>query len=191
MSPIPLGILAAAGAGVADSFDLLETTSLTSSATSITFQNIDSYSANYKDLQIRYIAQSSRPGQGADVFKLRFNNDSGNNYTWHRLEGGGTGSSSSSSGVNNDHIRGGVFSVLETSNADNFGAGVIDLLDIFNNNKYKNANILSGFIGSTRSIRLNGGFWNSVAPVTEISLNIFGSSLSAKTTVSLYGIRAN
>ena len=57
--PIPLGILAVAGAGAGggNSFDLLETTVLSSAASTVSFTGLSGYT-QYKHLQFRYVART-------------------------------------------------------------------------------------------------------------------------------------
>ena len=57
MSPIPLGILAASGSGGAKAFDLLNTTILSSTATSVTF-DLSSFT-DYEYFQFRIVAKAN------------------------------------------------------------------------------------------------------------------------------------
>ena len=57
--PIPLGFFAAAGAVAGGSYDLLETTILSSNAASVTFSNLNNYAADYQHLQIRAVVKGS------------------------------------------------------------------------------------------------------------------------------------
>ena len=96
--PIPLGILAVAGAGAAGgggAFDLLETTVLGSDTASVTFSNLNTYSA-YKHLQIRLVARSTNASASRSV-RIQFNGDTASNYAYHYLLGDGSSVSSDAS----------------------------------------------------------------------------------------------
>ena len=183
--PIPLGILAVAGAGTAggaSSFDLLETTVLGSSASSVTFSNLDTYT-EYKHLQIRMSVLSS---SGFAVGYLRFNGvSSANNYAHHRLYGDGSNVVSTTGGTNDNKIE--LFYYSATANM--FSASVVDILDFSSSNKNTTVRELHYWDGNTsRQVTLWSGttlFTNAVT-----SIEISGSSnFAASSRFSLYGIK--
>jgi len=122
---IPLGILASAG-GASAAYELISTTVLGSSQSSVTFSGLGTSAANYKHLQIRYTGRSSQASN--ETFTLmRFNSDTSANYSWHYLLGNGTGVSSSSGVSDTSMALNSITTANSTTNA--FGAGVIDILD--------------------------------------------------------------
>jgi hypothetical protein len=187
--PIPLGILAVAGAGAAGgggSFDLLETTVLTTTAASITFSNLGNYSA-YKHLQLRMVARCNEPASVAVTTFLRFNSDSGSNYAWHRLVGtGSTVTSGSGTSANQINI---LNTTAVDADANSFGVSVTDILDFNNASKNTTTRNLGGYAGTPVTIRLESGFWNNTAAVTSLSLTPAAGSYIAGTRVSLYGYK--
>lgn len=187
MSLIPLGFWAASGGGgAAGAYDLLESTILTSSASSVTFSGLGAYS-DYKHLQIRGVARNESSTGGLN---LRFNNDTGSNYPFHRLYGYGgsvtSGFGGAGSGV--DMI---AFASTNASATNEFGAGVIDILDFASTDKYKTARVLSGReqTGTSDFITLTSGVWLSTSAITEVNLYLNAGSLQIGSRFSLYGIK--
>lgn len=184
--PIPLGILAAAGfrPSAAGSFDLLETTVLTGSQASVEFTNLTSkYASTYQHLQIRAVVQSQRTS--VDAFFVRYNGDSGTNYTFHRLSGNG---SSVSSGVGTGENRGYIGDVFGQNSTNQFAPAVIDILDPFETSKYTTGRSLSGY--TTGEIRLGSHLWLNTAALTSINLFTLNGNLSQYSRFSLYGLKA-
>ena len=187
--PIPLGILAVAGAGAAGgggAFDLLETTVLSTATGEITFTNLGAYSA-YKHLQIRLTVRGVN-GSTFPELRMKINNDStAANYAAHALRGYGSGvDSSATTGVAWMRIG----NAPKTTTTSAFGVSVIDILDFSSTNKNKTVRTLSGYTADGYDdIRLQSGLWASTSAVTEI--DIFSSSfdLAAGSRFSLYGIK--
>jgi hypothetical protein len=184
--PIPLGILAVAGAGgaAAGAYDLLETVAPTAD---FTFTGLDSYS-QYKHLQIRMMLRSTSAGDAIADMGIRFNNDTGANYFSHRLYGSGS-TVTSSFGISTTQLELSGVVVRTSATANAFTASVIDILDFNNASKNTTVRGLSGLSVSTdNSIRLFSGAWNNTAAVT--SINIRGSGgLATGCRVSLYGVK--
>ena len=189
MSFMLLGILnAQATGGGAGAFDLLETTTLTSSASSVTFSGLDAYS-DYKHLQIRMVAKSVYGG--GDVLSFNLNGDTGSNYAYHYLRG--TGSAVQS----NDGVSTSTPWIAtlpgSTADSDSFGAIVLDILDFSSANKNTTLRALSGSTSGSVQIGLYSGLWNNTNAVTSVSLfpNSFGftRNLVTGSRFSLYGVK--
>jgi hypothetical protein len=164
-------------------FDLLETTTLTSSASSVTFSGLDAYSG-YKHLQIRMVVQSNN---GATMW-MRINADSGTNYSTHYLSGQGS-SVSSSSFTGSDLIYitpGGAVSAAVNANA--FTANVMDILDFSSANKNTTIRSLFGNDINPR-ITFLSGLWNSTSAVTSLELSSYATGFSIGSRFSLYGVK--
>ena len=186
MSLIPLGFWAASGGGGgAGGFDLLETTTLTSSALSVTFSGLDAYS-DYKHLQIRMVGRGDRATSLADLW-LRFNSDSGSNYAWHVLYGSGSSVGSigypSQPKIQTGYVTGSTF----TSNG--FAGTVTDILDFSSTSKNTTIRSLTGMAGTNNQIRMFSGLWNSTSAVTSIQLLPEVDNLVAGSRFSLYGVK--
>jgi hypothetical protein len=188
--PIPLGILAVAGAGgaAASAYDLLETTLISTNTASVTFSSLGAYS-DYKHLQIRTTARTTRALQ-ADGMTIRLNSDSGSNYRAHRLQGNGTAVESSDSG-SVTFIRDLPQIAGDTATANIFGAMVIDILDFSNANKNTTTRALGGSHTVTfNAISLSSGLWNNTNAVTSITIApLTGPNFVAGSRFSLYGVK--
>jgi hypothetical protein len=191
--PIPLGIVAVAGAGGGagggGSFDLLETTLISSNTASVTFSNLNNYSA-YKHLQVRIAARSDRASSVANI-GIRFNSDSGSNYATHLLEGTGT---AVSTGARTGDSATGRFKIPgNTATANSFGASVIDILDFASSSKNTTTRHLAGMHETSASqyqIILSSGLWVNTAAVTSVFFyELNGNNFVSGSRFSLYGIK--
>lgn len=159
-------------------YDALATVTLSANTTSITFTGIP---GGYKHLQIRGIANSSSGSEDNQV--LRFNGDSGNNYSQHLLYG--NGSSAFSSGNPSSSIP--YPSLPGTSG--NFTASVIDILDYASTTKNKTVRILGGWeTNSTGRMSLTSGAWYNLSPITSIAFTC-GANLTQYSSFALYGVK--
>ena len=187
MSLILLGILnSQVSGGGAGAYDLLETQVLTSSASSVTFTGLGSYS-DYKHLQVRMVARNGATA-GADKWVyLTLNGDTGSNYASHRLQGNG------SSVFSNAYTsRANMVAALITSSASGtqgFGSALIHLLDFGNSSKNTTIRSLNGMADSANLIALYSGFWNNTNAVTSLTLAPEDNSFITGSRFSLYGIR--
>jgi len=189
MSFILLGILNAQVSGVAaePAYDLLETTILGSDTASVTFSSLNStYGSTYKHLQIRMSSAQTVGSNGAAI-NLRFNSDSGANYSYHGLFGSG-----STVGSYADTSQTTAFAGLSAGNGQPsgvFAASVCDLLDVFSTSKYKTTRALEGV--APGEIGLMSGNWRNTSAVTSITLLAdSGGDFKQDSRFSLYGIKA-
>lgn len=186
--PFGLGFFAAAGISAAGSFDLLETQVLGSNTASITFSSLSAYSS-YQHLQIRYTARSSNSGTASDGLWLRFNGDSGSNYSWHRLEGNGS-TVTSGAGTTQTWILMGV-APRSGNTANIFTGGVCDILDPFETTKNKTIRSLHGLTGTGNpGVFLGSGMRMNTEAVTSLTLlPDAGQNLVVGSRFSLYGLK--
>ena len=158
------------------------------SQSSISFTSIP---ATYTHLQIRAISKSNRtnPGEFQTTLTMRLNSDSGSNYAYHRLIGDGSAASSTGSGSAPYMYF--YFGSSSTSPANTFGAGVWDILDYTNTNKYKTVKYLSGIEDNTDGVaNVGSGLWMSSSAVTSISIGTDGGyNFTQYSHFALYGIK--
>jgi len=188
--PIPLGILAAAGARQAAgaTFQLLESTVLTGSQASVSFTNLATkYSATYEHLQVRFAARSDR-ADNVDFVQMTFNGDTATNYSLHYVRG--DGGSVSSLGLANQNFMWAGFLGTANHSANIFAPGVIDVLDAFSTSKNKTVRSLGGVNANESNIGLFSGLWINTNAVTSITLDNYGSNYVTGSRFSLYGIKA-
>jgi hypothetical protein len=187
--PIPLGVLAVAGAGAAGgggAFDLLETTVLGSDAASVTFSSLGSYSA-YKHLQIRMVSRCTRAATIADTF-VQVNGDTGNNYAYHRMLGSGSSVGEASS-INraNAFL---AYTSAANATANNFATTVFDILDFSSTSKTTTFRSLTGMVNTSGNlIGLFSGLWNNTAAVTSINIFPEAGNFLTGSRFSLYGYK--
>jgi hypothetical protein len=188
MTPLPLGILALAGAGGGGgAFDLLETTTLATSASSVTFSGLDTLAAGYKHLQIRAVTRANAP-LSIKAAQLNFNGDTASNYAFHYLRGNGS-SVSVDSNPNRAFIRG-WFSTGSTSPTNIYTAAVLDILDFNNSSKFTTTRSLEGNAGGNNGIALWSGLWQSTAAITSIAITVDDAyDFIAGSRFSLIGVK--
>jgi hypothetical protein len=193
--PIPLGVLAVAGAGGAvagAAYELLETQVLGTAVASISFSNLDTnYGSTYQHLQIRATTRSTRAGEAASQLFVRINGDTGSNYSWHYMESRtATSNVGSDAGATQTDIFGS-WMPAATATANAFGAFILDLLDPFEANKNRVIRMLNG-AQTFNVISLGSGMRNNTATTTSITI---GDRLSANLAIgsrfSLYGMRSS
>jgi hypothetical protein len=193
--PIPLGVLAVAGAGGAGggaAYELLETQILTSNQNDIVFSNLNtSYGSAYQHLQLRISSNRTNTG-GVTYLYLRVNSDTtAANYRTHELYGNGTNVISTTQ-TSVDYLRIGVSGGGSTS-VNEFGATIIDILDSFETTKNKTFRSLAGATSASPEyqISLISGLWMSTSAITTLQIFPISNQLASKTRVSLYGMRSS
>ena len=174
------------GGAAPTSYESIATVTVGSGGSStITFSSIPS---TYKHLQIRLIGRDNR-GIYVDYFKMRFNSDSGNNYAVHAIYGDGASAlataTTSNASIDINRI------AASTATANGFGAGIIDILDYTNTNKYKTTKALAGYDDNGQGqIWFQSGLWQNTAAITQIDLLPgVGTSFSQYSTFALYGVK--
>ena len=154
---------------------------------SITFDNIPS---TYSHLQLRLIGKTDRAANLNSPY-IRFNNISSSSYWWHGLYGdGATAYTEVSNGADTGVI---IERFTGNTGATNiFGAGVIDILDYTNTNKYKTVRSLAGAdLNGSGQMTLSSGVWNSTNAITRIDFvqGYSATNFLQYTHIALYGIR--
>ena len=187
MSPI-LGTVASQFAGKPfSSFESISTATVGGGGSAnVEFTSIP---ATYTHLQIRGFARSLEANTGVDVPYVRFNSDSGSNYSWHQLDGNGATTSAPGS-ASTTFMRGG-FIALNSELGNTFGAVVIDILDYANTNKYKTIRSLSGtsYNNNNGDVGLFSGSWRNTNAITAITLQASAANLAQYSQFALYGIK--
>ena len=183
MTPI-LGVIASQITGhlSTNSFESIATVTGAGTPTSITFSSIPS---TYKHLQIRYIAARSSAG-GAAALRLAMNGST-SVYRNHLLEGDGATVGSGTVVDTNGILIYGSYSGA----APTFGAGVIDILDYANTNKYKTTRSLTGvdFNGSGY-VDFDSGLFMSTSAISSIVLSWdSGYAINTNSSFALYGVK--
>lgn len=169
------------------SYELIETITVSGTQSSITFNNLGDYSTTYKHLQIRGVARSNR-GDDNSNGGIRFNNDSGSNYNYQHIQTL-SGSFESATSTNQSSVILGYTIAGSSVEANAVGGFVIDLLDVYNTNKFKTVKSFSSQPYGRNFICFVTGAWFSTAPVTSVTFVDVTGSLITNTRMSIYGIR--
>jgi len=176
------GLLVTAGA--ANSYESIATVTVGSGgSSSVTFSSIPS---TYTHLQIRAISKDSRIFANT-AFSMRFNSDTGSNYSNHGITGDGT-SASAYGGANETEI--GLGNSSGGTNANIFGVQIVDILDYTNTNKYTTVRTLGGHDQNGSGILgLFSGNWRNTAAVTSITIIPLAANIKEYSQFALYGIK--
>lgn len=166
-------------------FESISTNTLGSNQTNITLSSIPS---GYKHLQLRYITRNNRAST-LDGLYLRFNSDTGANYSDHQVRGDGTSASSAADVSSSLMLASLVPGSTATGNV--YGAGVIDILEYANTSIYKTMRSLGGYdTNGGGQMGLYSGNWRSTSAITSITIgSTDGSGLLAGSSFALYGIK--
>lgn len=174
-----LGTFAQQGVAAGD-FDSIATTIVgAGGAATVTFSSIPN---TYTHLQIRGIAKDTGTGQ-ASTIRMKYNSDSGNNYTEHAIYGSGSVVAVEASASI-------AYNYFYTGSAQ-IGSFVVDVLDYKNTNKFKTTKILTGSDrnGSDGLIGLFSGLWQNTNAITQIDITSSGT-FAQYSSFALYGIKA-
>lgn len=168
---------------MANTFELIEAKTLTTSAASITFSSIP---ATYTDLVIKYSLRDSQTGYNYGGTIVKFNGSS-SGYSERLLYGNGTTAYSvSSSGT--------YISFLETAQAgataSTFANGEIYIPNYLSSN-YKS--VSSDVVTETNATDAYAGLaahlWSNTAAITSVSIAPTGGTFVTYSTAYLYGIK--
>jgi len=188
MSLILLGILnsQAAAAGGAGAYDLLETQVLTSSASSVTFTGLGSYS-DYKHLQLRCVLQDIQGSTNLNNGYIKLNNDTSSIYARHQLQGNGSSVSSNASSSQTSAL---FYDFFEDGGyPDRFGAAIFDILDFSSTSKNTTIRGLGGAASRQYMIGLWSALYASTSAITQLEIWSATNDVAAGSRFSLYGIK--
>jgi hypothetical protein len=188
-------ILASLSEGVAPSTNSYESIATVTvgagGATDVTFSAIPS---TYTHLQIRAIGRTTTAGVSDNAVHIRFNSDSGANYSYHGLFGDGSSAFAYAVASNTS----GQISQLPTAGRTGsvFAGSVTDILDYANTSKNKtvrslcgnNTNDTNGLVGLISSSWYSTTAINSI---TLISANAGTFTFAQHSQFALYGIKGS
>ena len=141
----------------------------------------------YTNLQVRFITSNTSDNY---YIQMQFNSST-SSYYWHRLDGDGT-NTTATAGSNPSACVVGVNSV--TTNTNVMSAGVIDILDYKNTNKYKVSRSLHGFNANStdagqNKIGIYSGLWQNTNAITSIKFLSAAGNFAQHSQFALYGIK--
>lgn len=182
MTPISLGIFASANTTVGTSYESIATVTVGSGgAANVEFTSIP---GTYTHLQVRAIGRTTSTNNN---ILLTLNSDSTDgNYYHHHLYGNGSAAAATAS-----QVRRIMYWPISSDTASSFGAGVIDILDYANTNKYKTSRALQGFDTNGGGLMfLTSNLWMNTNAVTTVKIEPAGGNFAQYSHFALYGIKS-
>ena len=149
---------------MAQTYDAIASYTFGSAASSYTFSSI---AASWTDLILVCSANGNR-ASNADSLAIRFNSDSGTNYSYTYLLGDYTNTASSGRNTNQTNIFVGNFTSNSVSN--NFSSHIIQIMNYNNSTTYKSVIARAGTIagGGYDGLFAIAGLWRSTSAITSI-----------------------
>lgn len=162
------------------SMDSIAATTLTSNTASVTFSSIPQ---TYSHLHLRMFFNLS----GSNNIYIRFNGDTGSNYSYAYLFGNGSSASANGAGTQT----GAVNSYMLTSSTV-YGINISDILDYTSTNRNKTIRSIHGMKqpSSDGNASLYSNLWVNTNAITSITILAFGGeNLLANSSFALYGVK--
>jgi hypothetical protein len=176
-----------AGNPLYSDYELIATSFITSPAASVTF-DVSALGSSYKHLQLRVTGRDTNSSDQA--IGLRFNGDTGNNYTFHQIYASGSSVASNgfATGTFNYAGLGLMPGASYTSNV--FGVSIIDILDFASTAKNKTCRAFLGWLtNSANNLNFRSSLWISTSAITSINVFATGTAFAAGSRISIYGIK--
>ena len=158
-------------------YEKIQSNTLGSAQATVTFSTI---SGSYTDLVVicNFGASSS-----AEDFIIRFNSDTGSNYSFTNMRGNGT-TTASDRGTSSIRIAADLAGVSTTLQA----IDIIQVMNYSNTTTYKTALIRANDAG--KSAEATVGLWRNTAAITSITLAMTSGNLLSGSSFTVYGIKA-
>jgi hypothetical protein len=193
MSPI-LGIVASSISGnLAGTFDLIETASISSSVSSVTFSNLDSYASSYKHLRVVAHTLDSAISNNTWM-NIRFNGDQNNNYYYSNIRFSTAGGNSASATAVSDANRAALSATNNNPSGGDSSYGIVTvatIADYSSTNKQKSLISWGSQYQATEwASGLWSGVWRSTAAINSVTIFPDGGiNYTANSRIYLYGIK--
>lgn len=163
---------------MASTYEKIATNTLSSTATTVTFSSI---SGAYTDLVVVYNGTTSNGGS----IIMRFNGDTGSNYSWTYM--GGDGSATFSGRQSNQTASWFTDSVISGGSLTYPAQVIMNLNNYSNTTTYKNwLYRLNQVTASAGGPQAHTGLWRSTSAINEITF--YNTTMQIGTTFTLYGI---
>ena len=169
---------------MANTYEAIAQFTLTGTANPVTFTSIPQ---TYTDL---VIVQTARDDYAdiSDGTVIRFNGDSGSNYSMTQLRGNGSSATSTRYSSEtylrfpNDVVAG------ATSASGTVGVAIYQIMNYSNTTTYKTTLARANVAGSGTNAVV--GLWRSTAAITQVSFIGYSGSYVTGSTFTLFGIKA-
>lgn len=160
-------------------YEPIATTTLSTTATEVTFSSLGSYTDIVGVCTLTATAVTS--------LALRFNGDTGSNYSSVRLQGNG---STAASGIQSSVTR---MQIGFPSAGTSTTIPTFCRFNVFSYGGSTNKTVLSEAAGDQNGsgdVSRYVGLWRNTAAITSITITLYGDSFKSGSTFTLYGIKA-
>jgi len=164
---------------MASTYSPISTTTLTGNTSDYTFSSIP---GTYTDL---IVVCSNLTNTTANTLCLRFNSDTGSNYSWTTLSAFNSVSSLRTSNDSRGVALGGYVEGLSATTA---GVYTGQILSYSNSTTYKTT--IGRGSNSANDVETIVGLWRSTSAITSVTVRPSGGFMKSGTVLSLYGIKA-
>ena len=165
---------------MASTYTPIATTTGNGSSATVSFTSI---SGSYTDLVI--VASVRNASNGASTMNIRFNTDSGSNYSFTALYGTGTTASSNRASNQTVIYTNGQINYIPTA-ANNFFMSLTSIMNYSNATTYKTC-ITRNQQNATEAVI---GLWRNTSAITQVDLRVDSGAFTTDSTFTLYGIAA-
>jgi hypothetical protein len=139
-----------------------------------------SIASTYTDL-VLVASIGNNSGSGAGGIQMRYNGDTGSNYSWTYLNGNGsTANSGRSSGT--------YYDIGMDNDTTSFTAFIIQVMNYSNTTTYKTA--ISRNSAATVEVGANVSLWRSTSAINSMTITKANGNFKQGSTLTLYGIQA-
>lgn len=191
MSPI-LGVVASSRLTAAPVTPAFYSIASSNGSGAISF-DFNSIPSTYTHLQLRMTARNTNGGGDWRGVSLRFNGDSGSNYTWFGVDGNGSGSVGGSGGSTYTQGPCGVALIANSFNSS--GSTVLNIYNYKATNQSKTYHYMSAYDRNGSSggfangaTEYYGAIWNSTSAITSITIFTSTDTFNTDSYFGLYGI---
>jgi len=168
--------------------EAIATIYLEADAASVTFSSIP---ATYEHLQLRIASRSSDTGTHSPDASIRFNGDTGANYSYHYMMGDGTVASANKSTGATSVFYGPTSGSYGASEAIEYANSIVNIVDYLNTNKNTTLQFTTGVVnGEQEVVRIGSGLWDDTSAVTQIDLLPTPYDWSRGSVFTLYGLKS-
>jgi hypothetical protein len=161
-------------------------TELGTAQANITFMNVGNIPNIYTDLYLVISGRNSNAVNDNEIVQLRFNSDSGSNYSNRTLLG--TGSSVVSQTLGSNYIN--VLRCPSSGRTSNTFSNIGVYIPNYTASRFKSVSA-EGLEENNATTAIQGistGIWNNNNAITSISLSFGAGSFTANSSATLYGI---
>jgi hypothetical protein len=165
---------------MAKTYEPIATTTLGSASNSVTFSSI---SGSYTDI----IAIVAMPASGANTTAIRFNGDTGTNYSTTLLVGSSGGAASYRESNKSYGVTGGLVSGMGAN------SNLIIQIQNYSNSTTNKTSLSRSNTAPNNEVGLNAILWRSTSAINSISFIDYAGGANTYptgTTFTLYGIKA-